>query len=67
MTLSEYGDQLHKWCLEVEDEGVRLFKSGVGPAKCTGLAIQIVEARREKSVLDRSRLSVPGAFPLSRV
>lgn len=66
MTLEQYETQLRGWCLEVTDEGLRLFQSGVGPAKCTGLAIQIVEARREKSVLDRSRLSVPGAFPLSR-
>ena len=66
-TLAEYSAMLHAWCLEVESTGVELFKSGVATAKCTGLAISIVEARREKTAAERIRLAAPTAGQLTRM
>lgn len=59
MTLAEYSEVIHEWCIEVERQGVELFKSGVAPTDCTGLAIQLVESRRKKKSAEQSRLAVP--------
>ena len=66
MTLADYSDTVHQWCLEVETQAIALFESGVHPADCTGLAINCVESRRKKKAQTRTALAAPPGFPVLR-
>lgn len=57
-SLADYSKTIHDWCVEVESTAIELFKSGVHVQQCTGIAINIVEARRTKTAEDRARLAV---------
>lgn len=66
MSLADYSKTVHEWCLDVEATAVDLFKGGVHPQECTGIAINIVESRRKKRATEQSALAIPGGIPFTR-